>query len=347
VGLGKRKWVYGKTRDEVSRRLTDALKATQDGVPIPGDIETVEGFLTRWLADTVPNRVRPVTLASYTGLIRLHVLPTLGHVRLARLTPGQVQSLLNKKASGLSPRSVEYLRSVLRQALNHAVRWGLVTRNVAALTDRPRPVHREVRPLNAEQAQHFLAHVRGDRLEALYVLALTTGMRQGELLGLRWEDVDLAHGFLHVRRSLARIGGEFLLSQPKTGGSVRKLGPLPATLTETLRAHRARQTVEQLAAPTWNEWGLVFTTPTGSPLHSKSVTGAFQAHVAAAGLPRQRFHDLRHGCASLLMAQGVHPRVVMEVLGHSTISTTMNVYSHVAEGGQRDALAGLSASLSG
>jgi integrase len=348
VGLGKRKWMYGKTREEVSRRVTHALKPTQDGIPIPGESETVGRFLTQWLEETVRNKVRPSTFVSYAAIVRLHIAPELGGVRLARLTPGQVQSLLNRKlAGGLSPRRVDYIRSVLRQALGHALRWGLVSRNVATLTDRPRSNRRDIRPLDAEQAQRFLEAVRGDRLEALYAVALTLGVRQGEALGLRWEDVDFDKRFVHVRRSLVRLNGEFVLTDPKTTRSVRRLGPLPDALMETLRAHKQRQTEERLAAPAWHESGLVFTTSAGSPLHSSTVTKAFQAHLAAAGLPRQRFHDLRHACASLLMAQGVNPRVVMSILGHSQITLTLDTYSHVAQSTQRDALAGLSASLSG
>jgi integrase len=347
VGLGKRRWVYGKTREDVARRVTQALKATQDGVPVPGESETVERFLTQWLADSVTNRVRPSTLVSYASLVRLHIVPELGKVRLARLTPSQVQALLNRKlASGLSPRRVEYIRSVLRQALGHALRWSLVSRNVAALTDHPRPIRREIRPLDAKQAQRFLEAVRGDRLEALYSVALALGVRQGEALGLRWEDVDLDRGFVHIRRSLVRINRVFVLAEPKTARSVRRLGPLPANLVETLRAHGLRQTEERRAAPVSREWGLVFTTKSGNPLHSSSVTQAFQRHLEVAGLPHQRFHDLRHACASLLMAQGVNPRVVMEILGHSQITLTLDTYSHVAQSIQGDALAELSASLS-
>jgi integrase len=347
TGLAQRRWVYGKTREEVARRVIDALKSTQDGVPIPGELETVERFLTKWLEQTVRPKVRPVTLVSYATIVRLHLIPELGAVRLSRLTPADVQGLLNRKmVAGLSPRRVEYIRGVLRQALGHAVKWGLLQRNVVDLTDRPRPTRQDLRPLDAQQALVFLHSVRGDRLEALYHLALALGMRQGELLGLRWDDVDLERGFVRVRRSLVRIGGQFVLTEPKTDRSARRL-PLPSTLMETLRAHKRRQTEEQLAAPAWGGWDLVFTTPSGQPLHSKSVTKAFQAHVDAAGLPRQRFHDLRHACASLLMAQGVHPRVVMEVLGHATITTTMNTYTHVTEATQREALAGLSSSLSG
>ena len=280
VALGKRRYLYGTTREEVAHKVTAALSATQQGIPLPADTETIERFLARWLSDTAATRVRPRTLANYEGLIRLHVVPELGKVRLNRLTPAQVQGLLNKKlANGLSPRTVELIRVVLRQALGHALRWNLVARNVAALTDRPRPNRKEVRPLDADQAQRLLAAVRGDRLEALYALALALGPRQGELLGLRWDDVDLDHGLVHIRRSLARLNGAFTLSELKTTRSMRTLGPLPEAITATLRAHKSRQTEERLAAAAWDDWGLVFTTPVGSPLHSRTVTKAFQAHL--------------------------------------------------------------------
>ena len=347
VGPGRRRWLYGRTRADVSRRLTQALKATQDGTPIPVETETVGGFLEGWLRDTVANRVRPATHASYACIVRLHIVPELGQVRLARLTPAQVQSLLNRKlASGLSPRRVEYTRSVLRQALGHALRWNLVARNVAALTDRPRPVRREIQPLTAEQARVFLRSVRGHRLEALFALALSLGLRQGELLGLRWADVELDQGFIHVRRSLQRLNGAFALGELKTAQSQRRLGALPAGLLETMRVHRLRQTQERLASEAWEDWDLVFTGISGHPLHASSVTHEFQDLLREAGLPPQRFHDLRHACASLLMAQGVNPRVVMQILGHSQITLTLQTYSHVAPSTQHAALTGLSASLS-
>lgn len=346
TGLARRRWIYGRTREEVARKIVSALKATQDGVPLPGERVTVAAFLTEWLAETVRNRVRPSTFVSYEGIVRLHLLPDLGRVRLARLTPAQVQGLLNRKlADGLSARRVEYIRAVLRRALGHAYRWNLVSRNAAALTDRPRTVRHEIRPLTPDQARQLLVAVRGDRLEALYAVALALGIRQGETLGLRWEDVDVDEGYIHVRRALVRVGGEFMLTEPKTARSIRTLGPLPVALVDTLRAHRRRQTEERLAASTWHEWGLVFTTPNGNPIHSSSLLHTFQRHLADAGLPRQRFHDLRHACASLLLAQGVNPRVVMEILGHSQITLTLDTYSHVMPSVQADALAGLAATL--
>lgn len=250
----------------------------------PGETETVEAFLTEWLAETVRNRVRPATFESYEAIVRLHIVPELGRQRLARITPAHVQALLNRKlAEGLSPRRVEYIRSLLRQALGHAYRWNLVSRNVAALTDRPRTERNEVRPLAPDQARRLLATVRGDRLEALYTVALALGIRQVEALGLRSSDVDLSSGFIDVRRSLVRVGGDFTLAEPKTKRSVRALGPLPATLVDTLREHKRRQAEERLAAKSWGEWDLVFTTPAGQPIHAASLTHTFQRHLADAG----------------------------------------------------------------
>jgi integrase len=188
-----------------------------------------------------------------------------------------------------------------------------------------------VSPLTVEQARTFLAAIRGDRLEALYLVALGCGLRQGEILGLRWSDVDLDAGTLTVRQALARIEGQLVLVEPKSATS-RRVVPLPALVRDALAAHRVRQ--DQECLPLRPEPGdvfadLVFTTTLGTPLDGISVTRRFQRTLRAAGLPHQRFHDLRHACASLLLAQGVPARVVMETLGHSEISLTLNTYSHV------------------
>jgi integrase len=293
---------------------------------------TLGTFLEAWLTDVVRLSVRPRTYASYRYVVRLHLAPCLGHRPLVALSPADVQAFLNaKSASGLSPRTVAYLRGVLRGALGHAERMDLVNRNVARLARPPRIPRRPVSPLSAEQARAFLAAIRGDRLEALYLVALGVGLRQGEILGLRWADVDLEAGTLTVRHALARIEGQLVLVEPKSATS-RRVVRLPAFVRDALVAHRVRQAHESL--PLRPEPGdvfaeLVFTTTLGTPLDGISVTRRFQRILVAAGLPRQRFHDLRHACASLLLAQGVPARVVMETLGHSEISLTLNTYSHV------------------
>jgi integrase len=340
---GRRKWYYGKTRIEVAAKVAKGVRAAIEGVPIPPERGTVGQFLQEWLDGTAKTKVRPSTYRSYQDLVRLHIAPELGKVRLNRLTPTQVQTVLNGKlASGLSPRRVDYIRAVLRIALNEALRWEMVGRNVAALAHSPRVPKREVEPLTQEQARSLLDKVRGDRLEAVYSVALALGMRQGEILGLTWDDIDFENRVLHVRHSLQRGPAGFTLVEPKSNRSRRPIGPLQSDLIDTLHRHRTGQAQERLAAGRWDEeWGLVFTTPTGRPLHSASVTHAFQAHLATAGLPRKRFHDLRHTSASFLLAQGVSPRVVMEILGHSQISLTLDTYSHVSSSLQGDALATL------
>ena len=327
---GERRRFYGATRAEVARKLTAALKTQQDGMPLPMERETVGRFLASWLRDTVQVSVRPATFQSYVSIVRCHLVPELGGIPLARLTPQDVQALMRRRlAEGLSPRRVDYIRGVLRRALNHAMRWGLVGRNVAALVSPPRAQMVEVDPFDPEEARLFLEAIHDDRLEALYTVALAVGLRQGEALGLRWQDVDLRAGTLAVRHSLQKIRGVFRLVEPKTRRS-RRTVHLPAVVVEGLQAHRARQAEERLrAAQLWEDHGLVFCTELGRPLDAPNVTHRFQRVLREAGLRRQRFHDLRHACGSLLLAQGVSPRVVMEVLGHSQVTLTLNTYSHV------------------
>jgi integrase len=229
-------------------------------------------------------------------------------------------------------------------ALNKAVRWGLVARNVAALVDGPRIPHHEIGPLTPEEARALLEAARGHRMEALYSVAIAIGLRQGEALGLTWQDVDLEAGVLHVRRALSRVEGEYRLVETKTARSRRTLA-LPTVALVALREHRQRQRIERVAAgKRWDgRWGLVFCTRSGRPLHGPSVTQEFQELLARVGLPRQRFHDLRHACASLLLAQGVELKVIQELLGHSAIAVTANTYAHVMGELKRDAAARMDA----
>ena len=341
-GKSQRRSIFGKTQREVREGLTAALRAIDQGEAPITERQTVGQFLDRWLTDVAKPTVRPKTYHSYAALIRLHLAPALGHHQLAKLGPEHVQKMMNQKlAAGLSPRTVQYLRAVLRRALGQAVKWGVATRNVATLTDPPRVERPEMQVLTPDQARAFLDTVRGDRLEALYAVALALGLRQGEALGLRWQDVDLDADVLHVRVALQRIRGEKArLVEPKTRQSRRTL-PLPPPIVAQLRTHRARQLEDRLlAGRRWQgeEWGLVFATTLGGPLDARHVVYYFKRQLGRAGLPDIRFHDLRHSCASLLLAQNVHPRVVMEILGHSTITLTMNTYSHVMPQAQRQAV---------
>jgi len=341
LGRRRRKAFYGKSRQEVARKLLDAQRALADGLPLPGQRQTVAAFLETWLKDSVTYKVRPRTLQRYNEIVRLHLVPRLGSIALAKLSPADVERAMNEaQADGGSPRTAAHMRAVLRTALNVAMRWGILGRNAASLAGPPRVPEREIRPLSRNDARAILEAVAGDRLEGLFTIALALGLRQGEALGLRWPDVDLDGGLLTVQRSLQRVGREWFFPEPKTARSRRTI-PLPGPVTAALREHRVRQVQERLrlgAAWQGERWGdLVFADEAGGPLSGFHVRRRFTALLAVAGLPPMRYHDLRHGCVSLMAAQGIPARVCMELLGHSQISTTMNVYAHVAPELGRDA----------
>jgi integrase len=272
----------------------------------------------------------------------------LDHHQLIKLSPYHVQAMLNEKlATSLSPRTVQYLRAVLRQALGQAVKWGQVPRNVATLVDPPRSVRQEIRPLTDAEAHAFLDVIAGDRLEAMYLTALTLGLRQGELIGLRWQDVDVDARQVRIRSALQRIGREWQFVDPKSTSGRRTL-PLPAVLVAALQRHQSQQhEARLLAGPRWQEFDLVFPSTIGTPQEARNVTTRFQVMLERAGLPRRRFHDLRHSCGTFLYASGVDPRTIMAILGHSQISLTMNTYVHAVEALQHEALTALERRLAG
>jgi len=321
-----------------------------EGRPVMNERLTVAEYLNRWLYEVAKQRTRPMTWRGYEHLVRLHILPTLGRVRLAKLTPQHVQSLVTQKMreGRLSPRTIQYMHSVLRAALNQAVRWRMVHYNAAAMVSPPRGIRRDVLVLSPEDARRVLDAARGDRVEALYSVALALGLRQGEALGLKWSDIDLENGTLRVRRASQRIphNGTQLV-ETKTARSRRTL-VMPPIVISALRAHRARQATERLAAgERWVDLDLVFPSARGTLADGPNVTHRFHKLLKRAALPAMRFHDLRHACASLLLVQGVHPRVVMETLGHSQISLTMNTYSHVLPALQREAADRMESVLTG
>jgi integrase len=275
---------------------------------------------------------------SYAQLIRLHLKPGLGQYRLAKLSPAHVQKFMNDKlAAGLSPRSVQYLRAVLRRALGLALKWRMVQVNAATLVDAPKTNRPEVNPFSPEEARAFLGAIKGDRLEALFTCALALGLRQGEALGLLWDDIDLQARTITVRGNLQRIGHKLQLVEPKTRRSRRTL-TLPQTTAAALRTHYRRQLEEKVkAGARWHDTGFVFTSVIGTPLEPRNVVRRFHAVLKEAGLRHQRFHDLRHCAATLLLAQGVELRTIMEILGHSQISITADLYTHVIPAVKREA----------
>ena len=329
LGGGQRKFWYGRTREEVSAKLTAALRDYAFGVPPPDARITVEEFLTRWLEEVVRPRLRIWTYRGYEVHVRRHILPHLGRMRLASVAPGHVQRLINAKLETLSPKTVHYMRQVLRSAFQHALRWGYLQRNVVDLVPGPRKPRIEVQPLSLEEARAFLAGIEGDPRQAFYTVALALGLRQGELLGLRWADVDWSNELLNVRHALQRIDHQFVLTETKTVRSRRSI-LMPPTVVDALKGRRKQQLEARLAGGRPQpELDLVFTTDEDRPLDARTVTRVFQRKLAKLGIRQLRFHDLRHSCATVLLLQGVSPRVVMETLGHSEIGTTMNTYAHV------------------
>jgi integrase len=272
AGGPKRKVIYGKTRAEVAEKLAKAISDRSSGLAFDAGRLTVGEFLDRWLKDSVRDTVRQRTYERHEELIRLHIRPALGRVKLKALTPAHVQGFYRDRLdSGLSPATVQKIHVVLHKALSQAVKWNLIPRNATEAVNAPRPAPEEMRPLSPEEARRLLEAARGDRLEALYVLAVHTGMRQGELLGLKWEDVDLGSGVIRVRRTLTRNKGRLLLGEPKTKRS-RRTVRLTETAAQTLREHLERQLVEiEHLGDLYRDEGLVFTTKVGTPINPTNM----------------------------------------------------------------------------
>ena len=319
---GLKRSIYARTQREAIDRLRAALTARDQGVRPIDQRLTVGAYLDDWLEHHVRPTSRPRTVESYAGIVRLYLVPHLGRIPLARLEPEHVQAMLARlrgQRGQLSATTTRYVYAVLRIALGRALKLGRVHRNVCALIDPPAKARHELRPLSGDQLRAFLDGIAGDRLEALYVTAAGTGLRQGELLGLRWQDVDLDRGELSVRHTLQR--GTRTLGEPKTERARRTLR-LPGAVVAALRRHRERQAIVPLV-------GLVFTTERGTPLDARNVTRYLQVHLARLGLPRQRFHDLRHAFATLLIESGEDLGVVSRILGHAQFATTADVYAHL------------------
>jgi integrase len=344
----KRKTVYGKTREEAHEKLIEALSNRNKGLVFDADNIKVSEYLERWLAASVRDTVRPTTFERYEQIVRLHVCPVLGKLRLKDLTPTHVRGLYREKLdAGLSPRTVQYVHVTLHKALKQAVMDGLIPRNAIEAVKPPQVRREEMRPLAPEQVKVLLQATRDERLEALYVLAVTTGLRQGELLGLKWEDVDLEAGTLQVRRTLATAKGGPQLTAPKTKGS-RRTVRLTQSAVNALRSHLERQLGEiDKAGSLWRENGLIFASETGDPLDRRYVTThRFKPLLKRAGLPQIRFHDLRHTCATLLLGRNVNPKIVSEMLGHASIAITLDTYSHVLPNMQSEAAKAMEDALS-
>ncbi len=286
-GTRQRRYVYGRTWDECHAKLVDMKAKTAQGIPLAVKTWTVERYLNYWLTDVAARRLRATTVASYEQIVRVHLVPTVGRRPLAQLSPQEVRKLLtSKRQEGLSVRMVQYIHAVLRNALQNAVREELLGRNVAKLVQVETPDYDVGRGLTVAQAQQLLQAVRHSRWHPLYVLALLLGMRRGELLGLRWADIDLVAGTLTVRQNLVRAGGELRFQAPKTRRSRRTL-PLPPQVQAALRRQRDAQEAERTAAgSSWADNGLVFTTSLGTPIEPRNLTGTSTPSGTGPGSPR-------------------------------------------------------------
>jgi integrase len=330
-GKPVRTLVYGKTRASVSEAMKRTLRDQQLGLTITSERQTVSQFLTDWLENTVKPKNKQLTHRSYEWIIRVHLIPGLGRLPLVKLTPQKLQAFINERhAAGLSAATVKHINATLRAALSQAQRWQMVHQNAAKLVTLPRSVRYQPTILSPTKAKTLLTFVRGQRYEALFTVALTLGLRRGEALGLRWCDVDLDKGTLNVCHSLERVKGEGLrLSEPKSDRANRQLR-IPQICLLALMSHRVTQDKErQWAGSKWKENGFVFTTGLGTPMHPDDISRLLPMVLKAAQLPRVRFHDLRHSCATLLLSLGVHAKLVQETLGHSSYQLTMDTYSHM------------------
>src|SRR5215213_6704770 len=343
----KRRYVSAKTRQQCSQKLTKAMADRDGGLIFEAGHLTVGDYLKRWLKD-VEDTVRRSTYEGYEYAIRPHIVPALGRIKLKDLTSAHLRSFYRDRLdSGRAPATVHKLHVVLHKALKAAVADGLIPRNAAAGLKLPRITREEIDPLTEEEARRLLETVRGDRLETLYVLALNTGMRQGELLALKWDDVDLERGVLRVRRTLTHANKSFVLGEPKTKKSRRTIRLTEGAL-QALRSHLSRQLEEmERIGSLYQPGGLVFATTTGTIINPSNLRNrSFKPLLAHARLRPIRFHDLRHTCATLLLSRNVNPKIVSELLGHANVAVTLDTYSHLLPDMQATAVDAMEDALS-
>jgi integrase len=345
---GKEKSIYGRTQAGLMARVEKAKKAASNGHPIIVENPTLAQFAQYWLRDIIKPNKRQRTYESYELTSRLHLVPTLGHLRLTELTAQHVQNLLRSKLEkGLLLPSVKYIRGRLGAILNCAAKQEppLVSRNVVKSTVLPRVPRSAIRYFNDDEARKFLAAARETGYATFYIVALGLGLRRGEVVGLRWSDIDFDRNTLRVEQSIQRVSGKLVAAEPKTEESRRTL-TLPANVASALRSHRTRQLEQRLkAGADWQDSGLVFTNSLGTAVEPRNLDTHFAKLLKTAGLPHLPFKNLRHSCATFLLSEGVELKVVQSILGHADIATTARYYAAITSKMKREAAAKMDAKM--
>jgi integrase len=345
-GKRQQRWHSVKgSRADAEGALVRLLRSLQTGEYVEPSKLTVKFYLERWLADYAKPNTSGKTYERYSEIVNANLMPALGHHKLTKLQPLHIQAVYTEALKrgrrsgkgGLSPRTVLHIHRVLHQALNQAVRWQLLIRNPASAVEPPRPQSTEMQVLTETQTARMLALAGGTDLYVPILLAVTTGMRRGEILALTWQDFDPKSGHLTVTKSLEQTKEGLTVKAPKTAKGRRTI-PLPAITVQALKRHKAEQGRRRLRlGGLYQELGLICAGSSGSHQEPDSFSQRFQIFLKRTDLPRIRLHDLRHTHATQLLKQGVHPKVVAERLGHSSITITLDTYSHVVPGLQEDA----------
>ena len=336
---GVRRTVYAGSQAACLAKLQVAQSQLAGGLPPVDQRTTLGQYLTGWLQAVAP-RLRPATFDRYKGIVTVQLIPELGGVKLAKLSPADVDLMLARLlGSGLSPRTVAHVRAVLRTALTDAEKRGQVARNVATLSDAPKVPYQPPRILSPEAAAGVLAAIEDPQLRRMATLAVHTGLRQGELLGLRWQDVAWQTGELHVTQALQRIDGESRLVEVKSRTSRRALPLTPIALAALTEERECQSEARAAAGKRWREQivGMIFTSDLGRPRNGTTVTHTFADALAGAGLAPMHWHHLRHAFAGLMLASGVDLGTVSALLGHSSVSLTLSTYAGVAPSLKRQA----------
>ena len=323
------KTIHGRKQD-AQRYRTKILRKRDLGELVEPSKELLGAYLERWLEASARPRLAPSTFITYEKYVSFYLVPGLGDRQISKLEPLEIQEFYNGLVKkGLSAKTVRNIHGVLNSALKQAARWELIRRNPAALVDLPKYNKPEMKVFTPEQAAQFMEAVIYSPHKALFSLLLSSGMRPGEALGLKWGDVDTKRGRVHVQRALSRTKEGWVLREPKTPQSRRAI-PLPPSVMADLKEHRAAQVEERLRVKDYADHDLVFADSGGEPLNPNNIYKRhFKPLLEDAGLPDLRLYDLRHTCATLLLAAGEHPKVVSERLGHASVTLTLDTYSHV------------------